>query len=341
MRRFLLLLSIAPLVACGARTTALSESDFAPPGDASIGADTTLDSTIPDVSFDSRLPPPDSIARDGIVPKDSAPPIDSGFDGGGPTDHTTGDPCKSDDDCDKTGAGESRCAAGLFSEGTLYPNPVCVGLDCDPGDGTRVSHCDGDKGICLDAGGTGICLGICSFDTSGAPAKGCAARDACNYFATDHSAPGALVGYGYCFGGCFADADCTGGERCQKESGLCVRRLTTYTKKIGDACTLSDVSSSSPACNCLYLPPTNKGYCSAFCEIGVATSTCPTGYTCDALLPKVDPSTGGPGFSGKVLGLAGYCTKDCATDAECAPLNGYCEENGGTGRKTCQPGARP
>jgi hypothetical protein len=335
MRRFLvLLLSSSMMVACGARTTALSESDFLPAGE--TGIDASIDSGKTDGARDSiapvdtRPPPPDT-----AVPIDTRPPpVDTGFDGGGPTDHTTGDPCKSDDDCDKTGEGISRCAAGLFSEGSLYPNPVCLGIECDIGDGSTLAHCDGDKGICLDGGGSGICLGICTFGSSATPPKGCAARDACNFYTLDHDAAGAVVGYGYCFGGCFADADCTLGEKCQKETGLCVRRLTTYTKKIGDKCT-----SVPNQCNCLYAPPTDSGYCSSFCEMGV--STCPAGFTCDAFLPKVDPFTGGPGFTVAPTGLAGYCMKDCTTDADCASLDAYCEENGGTGRKTCQPGARP
>lgn len=43
----------------------------------------------------------------------------------------------------------------------------------------------------------------------------------------------------------------------------------------------------------------------------------------------------------QAAGLAGYCLKNCATDADCVGLNAYCSENAGTGQKTCQIGKRP
>ena len=327
--------SAAALVACGARTTALSESDFEPAPlvdsgsfdggfDSSRGdsapSDTAFDSRAIDTAFDSRAI--DTGARPDVGPTD---------------EHTVGNPCTSDDDCDKTGDGTHHCSSGTFSTGSLYPTPVCIALDCDFGDGTSIMRCDGDKGICLDAGSTGICLAACSFDESGAPPKGCVGRDACNYFTLDHSSDGTTLGYGYCYAGCFADGDCIAGERCQKETGTCQRSVIAYSKKLGDACTSADASKN--ACNCLYTTPTNKGYCSAFCELG--GPACPTGFTCDAFLPSVDPFTGGPAFTVGPKGLAGYCMKDCTSDADCTALNGYCQQNGGTGRKTCQPGTHP
>jgi len=73
-----------------------------------------------------------------------------------------------------------------------------------------------------------------------------------------------------------------------------------------------------------------EGYCSRVCRMG--ESSCPTGYTCDAGLPKTMLTA--------PLGLQGNCLRDCTTDADCTTLASYCEEMGGTGRKTCQPGVR-
>jgi hypothetical protein len=256
-------------------------------------------------------------------------------------------PCKDDSTCDVTGDGVNACSTSVFGGGgTYYPTPVCVGTECDPGDGTSVVHCDGSAGLCLPSGGgggpTGICIGACELDPfSGAPPKGCAGKDACYFYGLETDPSGVVHAAGYCFGGCTSDADCSGGDRCQIESGYCVRRPVTYAKKLGEACTSADSMSTPPGCECLYTGSGtggSKGYCSQFCEMGGAP--CPTGFTCDAFLPRTDAS-GAPLFKAAPKGIAGYCMKDCATDADCAAINGYCQENGGTGRSTCQPGARP
>jgi hypothetical protein len=197
--------------------------------------------------------------------------------------------------------------------------------------------CGADKGVCLQAGTTGLCLPKCDFDDSTTAPTGCLGKDYCNPygFGTD-ATTSKPIGVGYCFGGCKVDADCAIGQRCQTEDGLCVTTKVTYTKTLGTACT--DADSTAPAkCNCLYATSSKKGYCSQTCRMGMS-GDCPTGYACDALLPKTKVLTSDVVFTKAATGLAGYCLKTCTTDADCT--NGYCDENAGVGAKTCQVGAR-
>lgn len=328
-------------VGCGARTTALSDLDFAP-SDASVddsgGSDTTITfDTTPGFDttprFDTSPPPP--------PPTDSFPPPPPPPDSS--TDHgkTTGKACTSDSDCDVTRDGVNKCSDHLFGGGSYSPAPACVGVDCVAGDGTTPTPCDGDTGWCFSTGGGGggsggICIGGCSFDaTSGAAPKGCVVGDVCNYFAHTTDPSGAVRGLGYCFGGCKVDSDCkVRGDRCQIEQGLCMGRLTTFTKKLGDPCTSADAAKFPPPCNCL-APASGNGYCTTYCEIGGAA--CPSGYTCDALLPAKDPSSGAPLFSAAPKGLAGFCLKNCTSDADCTALGGTCGAVAGSpGARTCQ-----
>jgi hypothetical protein len=272
----------------------------------------------------------------------SAPTYDPGAKtkptGAGSTyDDTVGRACTSDTTCDVTGAGTTICAKGAFTGmNSLYPTPVCVGISCDIPDPTKIYQCDGINGVCLSAGSSNICLPVCDFDGgSGYKPSGCLGNNVCNAYGWGQDTTlGKFIGIGYCFGGCFDDTDCPSGEKCQREDGLCKTTVDTYTKGLGQSCSKGDTD-----CNCLYNNTTTSGYCSAFCKMG-ESGWCPSGWTCDAFLPKTDTATGGTAFTKAPATLAGYCTKNCTTDADCTKYNGYCEENAGTGRKTCQPGTR-
>lgn len=260
---------------------------------------------------------------------DGAGGTDSSTDAGAP-DLTVGKPCTDDSTCDVTGAGITACSNGLFTDGTLDPTPVCLGTDCDPGDGTTIETCDGGRGVCLDDGsGGGQCFPSCTFATSdGAAPKGCEGKNVCNVLGWGKDASGTLAGVGYCFGGCLADGDCTGGDKCQKETGLCVKTPDTYTKAQGDPCTDSDTT-----CSCLYL--TTLGYCSNFCLVGSSATSCPTGFVCSPDLPTTDSTDGSALFSKDPTGIAGTCLKTCAADADCATMNSTCQTTA-TG-KVCYP----
>ena len=274
----------------------------------------------------------------GDTNKPDVKPVDStGTDGAVSTSHgeTTGKPCTDDTACDTTGDGVNACSNALFSLGTLYPTPVCVGKECDPGDGTTIMSCDVAAGVCLSTSSGGICLPACGFGaTDGAAPKGCQGKDVCNVLGWGKDAAGVLQGVGYCFGGCTADGDCTKGDKCQKESGLCVKAPVTFVKTLGTACT--DADAKSPAkCECLYLTSTKKGYCSTFCKVGDATTACPTSYTCSPGLPTTDSKDGSALFSKDPAGMAGNCLKNCTADADCTALNSVCKVT--ASGKVCYP----
>lgn len=349
--RFALLLSLGWLAGCGATVT--PASDFDPTkGDALADTrrEASVDSTLEDTTvvvddtgtIDSSVPLDTGTPFDTSTPFDSKPPpfdskppLDSGLPG---TDKTTGKVCTSDDDCDVTGAGTNICTEGAFGGDSLYPTSVCIGRECDPGFGDVAKFCDGDLGVCLPVTGGGICLPHCKFGDSTAAPTGCAGKNKCNPYTYGKDMSGAVLGVGYCFGGCRADADCPTGNKCQVEDGLCVKTVDVYTKTIGTACT--DADAKAPAkCNCLYTSVEKKGYCTTACYAG--ETTCATGYTCDPGLPRVALRPDDIVFTKIPTGMAGYCLKNCATDAECAPLAAYCDERAGTGKKTCQVGKRP
>jgi hypothetical protein len=337
--------STTPIEDSGVPTTDTSPApeDTRPAKDTgSSGADTgstdfdtgSTDLDTGSTDLDTSVPPTDT-----SPPPVDTSPVDTGTDTGPTEGGTTGKTCTSDLTCDVLGDGVNACSSDVFSLGTLYPTPVCIGTKCDPGDGTTIVPCDADKGVCLASGTSGICLPECSFADDGAAPTGCAGKDVCNVYGWG-SPSGTLAGVGYCFGGCVADSDCTGGNKCQKQSGLCVKSVVTYTKAVGDACVKADAGSATVAakCECLYATATGKGYCSTFCTVGGAT-TCGTGFTCSASLPKADPTTGAPLFTKSPVGMAGYCLKNCTTDSDCTAVNGWCQAT--TDGKVCQPGTKP
>ena len=310
------------LLGCGARTASLDEGDFETPNaDGGIDAvalhDVKLDSpTTPDV-FTDVVPKKDTGTTPDVTPADA--PTD------GPSTATTGDPCKTDATCDKDGTGTHKCTIDLSpGYGNFDPTPVCVQLGCDPGDGSSVVPCDGDRGVCLNGGSTGLCLPACTFDNSGAPAKGCAGGDACNVY----TLTSATDGIGYCFGGCTAPGSsspesCVGGNKCQLETGYCVEKPVKYSKAVGDACT--DADAMANRCNCLYPTTTNKGYCSEFCRVG--TTTCDAGFVCTAFLPA--------SFGKSPKDIGGWCAKPCTTDGDCTGLSSTCQDS--SDGKVCLP----
>jgi hypothetical protein len=318
MRSNLCLLFACLALGCGARTASLDDTDFegVPDGggiDGSALHDVRLDSpTTPDVSTD--VVPRKDTGPTTDAPKPDTAPVDTG------STATTGDLCKTDAECDKDGTGAHKCTIDLSpGYGNFDPSPVCVELGCDPGDGTSVVPCDADRGVCLNGGSTGICLPACTFDASGAPAKGCAGNDACNVY----TLTSATEGIGYCFGGCTPAITCVGGNKCQVESGYCVEKPVKYTKGLGDACTDKDAMANR--CNCLYPTTTNKGFCSAFCRVG--TTKCDAGFVCTAFLSA--------SFGKTPTDMGGWCAKPCTTDTDCTGLNSTCQDS--SDGKVCLP----
>ena len=275
---------------------------------------------------------------------DSKPVVQDGGDTAIPPtcDKTTGKACATDDECDVTSEGKGICSKAAFGGNSLYPTNNCIQNTCDIPDPTKVTYCDCDTGVCLSTGSGGICLPACQWKDDGAAPVGCEGKNACNPYAWGTDDAKAIIGIGYCFGGCKADADCSDGQKCQTENGLCQKALDpAYTKTPGTACT--DADNKDPAkCNCLYATDAagaKSGYCSTFCTMG--GTACAAGFTCDAGLPKTKIADDDIVFTKAPTGMAGYCLKDCTADTDCATLNGYCEEMAGTGKKTCQVGLRP
>jgi hypothetical protein len=235
-------------------------------------------------------------------------------------EQTVGDRCTNDRACDPDGSGSNFCSNdGSFSWGTLYPEPVCLGRVCDPGpDLTTGAPCDDGHGVCVATTVlSGVCLPRCTFDDTGAPPVGCPDLNPCSPYAWSTDATGAVHGVGYCNAGCLKDSDCTNGDRCQLDQGYCVTRIFPRTFAVGDPC----FSASNPPeveCNCLFAPSGGDGYCTQFCLVDDARTTCPTGFVCTAGLP-------GATFSKEPKGAVGNCLKSCSNDAECAPLNSKCE----------------
>lgn len=275
-------------------------------------------------------------------PRDTGTVVDSATDTGPKSQGgTTGKACKSDDDCDVTGEEVNQCSLTWFAAGSLFPDPVCFGTSCEPGPDDKLTSCDEGKGWCLEYTSSTRCYPKCSFQTdSAASVTGCVGKNACHWIGWTKDDAGKYRGAGYCFGGCTASSDCPTGLQCQIETGNCVNMKYYWVakKKVGDPCTAADrgTDTTDPNCSCWMNSKVGKGYCTQFCKMG--EPTCPTGFTCDAQLPKTSSIAA---FTAAAKGLAGGCLKNCDADAECEPLGGYCEEGVGTGRKVCQFGVRP
>lgn len=295
------------------------------PGDSGTKKDsgtTTTDSGT--VTTDSGAVTTDSgsVTTDsGTVTTDTGSPFEGGTSQGG----TTGKPCTSDGTCDVLGDGVQKCSSTIgFTLGKLYPDPVCIGKTCTPDPtGASIVFCDGLAGVCLASGTSGICLPTCNFDSTTSP-TGCVGKDACNAYGWTTASP--AKGVGYCFGGCKVDGDCSGGK-CQTETGLCVTTKLSYSKSIGAACTSADATAPAK-CNCLYNTTASAGYCTETCTFG--SSSCPSGYTCDTLLPTTY-------FTGSPSGLQGFCLKTCTGASDCTGLSSTCKQSAGVSSKTCQP----
>lgn len=288
-------------------------------------------------------------AKDTGTRPDVTPIEGGGGDGGGdatpPPDEgkTTGKACTSDGDCDVKADGVNLCSNDAFSPNDYWPTPICVGNSCTPAtDPTKLAFCDGNTGVCLpQTGGKGVCFPTCTFSPdSGAAPSGCVGKDTCRFtgYGPDPADPAGkkLIGYGICFGGCSADADCPTGNKCQVETGLCKAKTVAYALKPGAPCVAADASSTPPKCNCIYDASSGgsgTGYCVTSCVVG-GSAGCDTGYTCSPGLPTVD-SAGGALFSKDPAGMYGKCLKTCATDSDCTALNAFCNTTA-TG-KVCEP----
>jgi len=213
----------------------------------------------------------------------------------------------------------------------VYPSPVCLMPgSCDPGTDGNLHYCDGadassSPGVCLATGtaGMGLCLPQCNFAPSGAAATGCQGKDAC-YPAGYSAATTAVVGIGYCFGGCTVNTDCPTGSECQVNSGACVTTLTAITAA-ETSCNSTTVSGN--ACNCFADTSTDLGFCTSNCTVG--GTTCASGWKCEADLPtSLTVSTGGTvaGWTIQNPGLGGSCVPSCVVDGgTVCPVNSTCQ----------------
>lgn len=259
-------------------------------------------------------------------------------------DGTLGKPCKLTTDCDPPGGpGVNVCSISAYGIGPLWPTPVCILVRCDPvgpGNGS-FQYCDGpandptSPGICVPTTSPaqpsmGTCLPRCQFGVDGGAPTGCQGKDVCNFAGVTTTAGGAVLGEGYCYGGCALDADCPTGSHCQADEGTCLATLDSRTKMPGQGCTSADSTSTASACFCDYSPETNQGYCTQSCVVGGAP--CPTGYLCDTgettQLAGLAVDGGAiPGFGVQNAGMAGTCRASCPGSGEAGamcPPNSSC-----------------
>jgi hypothetical protein len=269
-------------------------------------------------------------------------------------DGTTGKQCSSDADCKGAGGpGINRCSSdALFQGGELFPTPVCLmPVQCDPCGGQTpcdglIHGCDGPDGaastpgICLPntatpTVGKGTCWPACAFAADGSAPMGCVGKDACNV--AGYGVNGTMAqGVGLCIGGCVADADCAGGEKCDTPTGLCLKSVTPPTKNLGDGCTMAEAQATPAPCNCIYNTQSGLGFCTQFCVTPAAgaANPCPTGWFCETQEPLTltganDASV--TGFTMQNVGLAGFCVPSCqvdggamGTDSGTCPPNSTC-----------------
>lgn len=282
----LLSLVAAALVACGGSVSGDDAGGDASVSDSPISADATPTET-------STIDSPASSLYDGTV----------------------GKACTSDADCHSaTGPNKAKCSSSVFAPEDYYPTPVCIIPSCTPvSDSKTLHYCDGpddssSPGVCVEGFGGGICLPKCSYDQNGGAPTGCTGKNTCAaYVSTPEN------GFGYCWGGCTKDPDCSNGQKCQTDQGLCEKGVTPPAKTFGAACTQSDTNAL--VCNCLY-GTNNTGYCTDFCIVG--QTTCPNGSVCDPFEYHAY------GYNTPNTGMSGYCTVTCAGDAAACPAASTC-----------------
>jgi hypothetical protein len=167
---------------------------------------------------------------------------------------------------------------------------------------------------------------------------GCVGKDACNLAGYGVAQTGMAVAVGFCVGGCVADADCAGGEKCDTLNGLCVKSVTPPTKNLGDGCTMAEANATPPPCNCIYNNQSGLGFCTKYCGVPAAgaPNPCPTGWFCETQEPLTltgsnDASVSG--FPTENVGLAGFCVPSCQVGSSVCPPNTTCQANyaGGPG----------
>jgi hypothetical protein len=227
-------------------------------------------------------------------------------------------------------------------------------VECDPCGGMTpcdnlIHGCDGPDGspstpgICLPntpvpTVGKGTCWPACSFAADGNPPTGCIGKDACNVaaFNVSGSSP---VGVGLCLGGCTADVDCAGGEKCDPLTGFCMKTLTPPIMNLGDGCTMAEAQASPPPCDCIYNAQSGLGFCTKFCTVPApgGANPCPTGWLCETEEPTSIMGTSSgtvAGFTTPNVGLAGFCVPSCQVDGGASGTDsGVCPPN-----TTCQSG---
>jgi hypothetical protein len=172
-----------------------------------------------------------------------------------------------------------------------------------------------------------VCLPQCRH-ADGEPPEGCVGNDTCYSDSFSVDSHNAVVGYGYCYGGCRSDADCKGGDFCETVTGLCNRTTWTMPKPPGAPC------SSSSDCWCMFGDGQMEGYCLNACVTASTTRGCSAGATCD---PELIANV----LDGRIVSrtvspsIAGLCLLDCTADKDCPSGGFYCWAAPGMAQKTC------
>jgi hypothetical protein len=280
------------------------------------------------------------------------------------TDGTTGKACKSDSDCTSDGGpGTNICSVGVSAmitnvTVTPWPTPVCL-LDigqgtgnCDPGTAaTGPVFCDGDPtdpaspGLCVPLdnppqSGRGLCYPKCTFAFDGSTPVGCIGFDTCTPLeVVQDTTTNAITGYGFCFGTCTKDTDCSAlgaTVTCQTDIGFCTTKKLARTKQPGDPCSLATTSTDSTtgACYCDGDTTTGLGFCSTACVTG--GDPCANGWLCDAdQATSLDFGTGTlTPVTMQNKGFPGICRPACSLSDSGAPAvvdAGVVADGGGDG----------
>lgn len=287
-----------------------------------VGCSSSDDDNATSDASDTNTTPQDGGSKDATT--DTKPnrvdPTESGQEEG-----TVGLTCSADSDCEVAGSvGDNSCSTSTYPEDDTFNTPVCIQSGCSVTAQTLAGYqCDGTAGYCYEGGGSGVCLPFCSFDSTSMKST-CQGKNHC-VVANVYSDNGDITGFGFCFGSCMSDADCSGtpGQKCQLTEGICVaeKNFVPVQKQLGDACTAGD------ACNCDTLGGSSankdKGICRATCNTGAegnafcgSTTTNDKAWKCTAALPAND-GKGTTYFTGQPDGLRGTCAQPCEQDSDC------------------------